>query len=138
VERVLSTAAPAPVASADGLVADVWRAVNRIPDPCSVAMAEPIGIADLGLVEGITVRDGAVEVTLVPTSPHCLYVGLFEQDVEARVRELDWVRSVEVRCLEGHVIWDESRLSETARARLDRRRAALRAELGERDRRARR
>jgi metal-sulfur cluster biosynthetic enzyme len=105
----------------------VVAAVNAIADPCSIAMAEPIGIADLGLVEEVRIDDGHVTVVLVPTSPQCLFVGLFEEEVEARVSALDWVESVLVGFDEGETIWDETRMTSVARERLARRRTALAA-----------
>jgi metal-sulfur cluster biosynthetic enzyme len=103
----------------------VLAALNGIVDPCSAAMAEPIGLADLGLVERLEMQGGRVDIELVPTSPHCLFVGLFEEEIASRVGALDWVESVNVRFDEGETIWDESRVSAAARARLARRRAAL-------------
>lgn len=108
----------------------VIAAVNGIADPCSIAMTEPIGIADLGLVEEVRIDGGHVEVVLVPTSPHCLYVGLFEEEVGARVLALEFVDSVSVEHDEGRVIWDETRMAPEARERLRRRRAALSAAHG--------
>ena len=107
----------------------VRNAINAIVDPCSVAMTEPIGLADLGIIERVEIEDDRVEVTLLPTSPHCLFLGLFEEEIERRVRALDWVRTVEVRLTEGLEIWDESRMSEAARERLARRRRATAAVL---------
>jgi metal-sulfur cluster biosynthetic enzyme len=114
--------------SADDRRLEVWNAINSVADPCSIALAEPIGIADLGLLEAIRVTaEGSVEITLVPTSPHCLFVGLFEEEIEARVSALGWVRSVCVRLDEDGTIWDEERMTPTARMRLMRRRAAVAA-----------
>ena len=102
----------------------VVEAVNGIADPCSIAMTEPIGIADLGLVKDVGISGGCVEIALLPTSPHCLFVGLFEEEIEARVSALGWVESVHVRLDEGETIWDESRMTPAAQERLARRRAA--------------
>jgi metal-sulfur cluster biosynthetic enzyme len=109
---------------------EVVAAVNGIADPCSLAMSEAIGIADLGLVEEVRIDGSHVEVVLVPTSPQCLFVGLFEEEIEVRVSALDFVESVSVRFDEGGVIWDETRMTLLARERLERRRAALAATAG--------
>jgi metal-sulfur cluster biosynthetic enzyme len=114
----------------------VVAAINGIVDPCSAALAEPIGLADLGLVEEVRIDGGRVRVTLVPTSPQCLFVGLFEEEVEARVSALDWVESVEVAFDEGQKIWDETRMTAAARDRLSHRRAALAGARGAGTRRA--
>lgn len=107
--------------------AEVREVLNAIVDPCSAAMAEPIGIADMGLVEDIRVDGGRVDVVLVPTSPHCLFVALFEDELEKRLSALPWVETVGVELDEGTIIWDERRMTEATRERLARRRSALRS-----------
>jgi metal-sulfur cluster biosynthetic enzyme len=104
----------------------VWAALNAIIDPCSRAMAVPLGLGDMGLVQEIRVKEGRVDVLLLPTTPHCLFVGLFEEAIVAQVGALDGVASVQVRLDEGDTIWDESRMTVSARKRLVHRRAALR------------
>ena len=103
----------------------VWQLVNEVVDPCSVSMAVPLGIGDMGLVSEIKLTNRDVEVVLLPTSPHCMFVGLFEEEVAAKLSTLGWVESVRVRTDEGETIWEESRLTPRARDRLTRRRAAL-------------
>ncbi len=98
--------------------AEVRAAINAVVDPCSAAMTVPIGLDDLGIVENVHVDDGHVRVSLLPTSPHCLFLGLFEEEIESRVGALEWVRSVDVRLSESLAIWDESHLSDGARRRL--------------------
>jgi metal-sulfur cluster biosynthetic enzyme len=106
--------------------AEVREVLNGIFDPCSMAMAEPIGISDMGLVEEVRTDGGRVAVVLVPTSPHCMFIGLFEEEVEKRVSALSWVESVTVELEEGTIIWDEARMTPSARERLARRRSAIR------------
>jgi metal-sulfur cluster biosynthetic enzyme len=110
------------VSAAEGRAGEVRQRINEIVDPCSSAMATPIGIDDLGILEEVVVDGDDVRVVLLPTSPHCLYVGLFEEQIEARVGALPWVRSVDVSLTRSMEIWDEGRLSELARRRLGRRR----------------
>jgi len=101
---------------------EIRRAINAILDPCSVAMTEPVGINDLGIVERVDVDGSAVRVHLLLTSPHCLYVGHFQDRIEAAVGALPGVDAVEVRLSDSTDIWDEGRMSEAARMRLARRR----------------
>ena len=105
----------------------VRDAINAIVDPCSTAMAEPAGIDDMGIVEAVRLDGDRVEVELLPTSAHCLFTGLFEEEIEQRVGTLPWVGSVHVTLSRSLEIWDESRMSPRLRERLARRRAALRA-----------
>jgi metal-sulfur cluster biosynthetic enzyme len=105
----------------------VRDAINAIVDPCSAAMSEPAGIADMGLVEHLRIDGDEVAVELLPTSAHCLFVGLFEEEIEERVGRLPWVGSVHVTLSSSLEIWDESRMDPRLRERLRLRRAALRA-----------
>jgi metal-sulfur cluster biosynthetic enzyme len=85
-------------------------------------MATPIGIDDMGIVEDVRITGDRVEVVLLPTSPHCLFLGLFEEEIEARVGALPWVDVVSVRLTDGEEIWSEERMARGARQRLARRR----------------
>jgi metal-sulfur cluster biosynthetic enzyme len=105
----------------------VREAINGIVDPCSTAMAEPAGIDDMGIVEHVRIDGDAVEVDLLPTSAHCLFTGLFEEEIEERVGALPWVGSVRVALSSSLDIWDESRMHPRLRERLRLRRQMLRA-----------
>ena len=111
----------------EGRAAQVREAINAIVDPCSAAMSEPAGIADMGLLEQVSIDGDEVAVELLPTSAHCLFVGLFEEEIEERVGTLPWVGSVRVTLSRSLDIWDESRMDPRLRERLRLRRAALRA-----------
>jgi len=104
---------------------DVRAALNEVVDPCSAALAEPVGLSDMGLVEDIRVEGSHVEIVLIPTSPSCMFVGLFHEEAEKRVAALPGVESVRVTLEEGTILWDEGRMTESARARLVRRRATV-------------
>jgi metal-sulfur cluster biosynthetic enzyme len=108
--------------------AQVVAAVNEIADPCSCGVGVPTGIADLGLLERVELDGGSVRVVLTTTSPSCMFVGHFEEEIERRVGSLPWVDSVEVE-LDYGVMWDESRMSERARAELHARHRAPRGRL---------
>ncbi len=97
---------------------EVRRLLNRVFDPCSVAARVPVGIVDLGIVEAVTVDGGHVHVELLLTSPHCLYVGHFEQVIEERLAALPWVEAVRVGLSESAEIWDEGRMTAAARRRM--------------------
>jgi metal-sulfur cluster biosynthetic enzyme len=103
---------------------EVLAAINDIVDPCSAAVRVPIGIVDFGLVESVDLDGGRVNLELLTTAPSCMFTGLFEEEVERRVAALPWVESVHVainsepRFLS---LWDESRMSDAARAALARR-----------------
>jgi metal-sulfur cluster biosynthetic enzyme len=107
----------APKPHEPDLRAEVTEAVNQIIDPCSAGVGSPTGIADMGLVKRLEIHGADVEVELITTSPMCLFVGHFEQEVERRISALDWVRSVTVVSTQ-RTMWDESFMSPAARARL--------------------
>ena len=96
----------------------VLAAVNGIVDPCSAAVGVPIGIADMGLVERLELDGNRVELVLLPTSPHCMYVGHFEEEIESRVGALPWVEFVQVTLSDCTTIWDDSRMTDAARSEL--------------------
>jgi metal-sulfur cluster biosynthetic enzyme len=104
----------------------VREQINGVLDPCSRAMAVPTGIADMGIVEDVRIDGGRVHVQLLPTSPHCLFLGLFEAEIETRVKALPWVERVSVELTVGAEIWTEERMERGARERLARSRRARR------------
>jgi metal-sulfur cluster biosynthetic enzyme len=100
--------------------------INTVGDPCSAAHGMPLGLADMGLVEGVDVGpDGAVAVRLRLTSPCCGMVGYFVDEVGKRVGELDGATAVDVTVDSG-LDWSPDMMSDRARAH---RRARL-TELG--------
>ena len=104
---------------------EVEAILNGVIDPCSAAAGLPMGIVEMGIVEDVTVSGGTVAVRLLPTSPTCLFTGLFEHEVKARLERLTWCTAIEVRLCEGDVVWDENRLSSTASMRLTEQRRTL-------------
>lgn len=109
--------------------AAVLEALNDVLDPCSVSMGKPIGLVDMGIVETVNVEAGHVSVTLLPTFPDCLFLGVFEEKIETTVKNLPWCRSVSIAICPAEHGWDETRLSPGARALLGRRnRASPKAE----------
>jgi metal-sulfur cluster biosynthetic enzyme len=109
--------------------AEVWHTVNAIVDPCSSAMGAPIGLGDMGIVDSVDVTDGHVLVRLLPTSPGCLYTGIFDAEIQRRLRSFDWCTGVEVALGGGDEIWTEERMSAQGRARLEVRRRDVRRRL---------
>jgi metal-sulfur cluster biosynthetic enzyme len=91
--------------------------INSVGDPCSAAHGMPLGLADMGLVEGVDVDpDGSVAVRLRLTSPCCGMVGYFVDEVGRRVGELDGATAVEVTVDSG-LDWSPDMMSDRARAR---------------------
>ena len=73
--------------------------IEAIADPCSVAAGHPTGLAGMGIVERVDVVGGSVAVLLLPTFPTCMFRGVFETEIEQRLRALPWCERVERRVL---------------------------------------
>jgi len=78
----------------------------------------PISIYDLGLIYGLTIRDGGdVHIRMTLTTPACPTARSLPGFVETKVRALAGVREVEVE-----IVWDppwtKERMSDAARLQL--------------------
>jgi len=101
---VITTGTPPPDSTA------VMAAMNRVVDP-----EVGIGIADLGLVNGLDVDSaGNVSATVILTVPECPYAGQLGAQAVKEVLKVPGVRRVKVR-LDPTLLWDPSRLSPEAR-----------------------
>lgn len=122
------THAPQSVTSAGEIVAAVYAAANRIPDPCGLAQAASIGMVDMGLIRKIDAyREGnawCVTVRARVTSPECLHFVYFEKELRAALDEIPEIGRVEIDWDAG-LDWTPDDMSEAARARLQERRKRL-------------
>jgi len=103
---------------------EALKAIDAIVDPCSAALGRPIGLVGMGMIAELSEQDGQVDVLVLPTFPTCMFRGVFEEEIQSRVGKLAWVRAVAVRFAAADDVWDETRMSEEARAKLGRRRRA--------------
>jgi metal-sulfur cluster biosynthetic enzyme len=99
---------------------EVLTHIDAIIDPCSGALGKPVGLVGMGMISRLSEDDGRVEVEVLPTFPTCMFRGVIEEQIEARVGALDWCRSVKVHFAAADRVWDESRMAEPARALLGR------------------
>jgi len=108
----------------DALAADrrgeILLLLAPIHDPCSISIGRPIGLVGMGVIEAVAVDGDKVAVTVLPTFPDCLFRGVFEAEIEARVGALPWCRSVSVTFAPADRAWDESRMTPDALRRLGR------------------
>ena len=91
--------------------AEVLAALAEVEDP-----ELPVGIVDLGLVRSVEVDGDAVRVGITFTSIACPCTDVLREDVEARLRRLDGVRSVRVE--EVFEPWSRDDLTEEGRLAL--------------------
>ncbi len=78
------------------LEARVWEALAEIEDP-----EMPVGLVDLGLVYGVTVREGRVRVDVTFTAMGCPATDMIIGDINERLMAEPGVKAVEV-----NVVWD--------------------------------
>lgn len=104
--------------------------INGLADPCSVAAGDPVGLVDLGLVLAVELDGGHVAVRVRPTFPGCMFVGIFEREIEAAVGSLAWCEDVAVE-IDSSVGWTEEAIEPAVRERLERRRRRARGALTE-------
>lgn len=95
--------------------------MDRVIDPCSAAQGYDFSVLEMGLLEDISVEDGHVTVSLRLTSPTCMMVDRFLEQIDEAVTPLDGVESVSLDTDDG-LSWAPSMMDEAA---MDRRRARL-------------
>jgi metal-sulfur cluster biosynthetic enzyme len=94
----------------------VIEALGDVLDPCSCMTDSPVSIVELGLVEDVTVTEGVAELTLVPTTPMCLYMTQIIDDADAAVGSLDGIDAVRIE-QDVTTMWRPSRMAPSLRER---------------------
>lgn len=77
----------------------------------------PVNIYDLGLIYGVDVDDGHVDVTMTLTTPHCPVAESMPGEVETRVAGVPGVGSANV-VLVWDPPWDPQKMSDEAKLEL--------------------
>ena len=94
----------------------VREQLDQIIDPCSEARGTDISIVEMGLLKSIEIDDETVHVELRITSPSCMMVGYFIEQIEDRVGTLPGVEEVSLETDAG-LSWREEMMSEKAKER---------------------
>jgi FeS assembly SUF system protein len=102
----------APHAAGGALYEAVVEALRGIFDP-----EIPVNIYDLGLIYGVELDDGHVDITMTLTTPHCPVAESMPGEVEIRVGSVPGVGSVSVN-LVWSPPWDTSKMSDEAKLEL--------------------
>jgi len=76
-----------------------------------------LNVVDLGLIYGINIDGGTVEIKMTLTSPGCPMQSFMIEDIKNRVMEINGVKKVEVE-LVFDPPWSPKRMSAEARKRL--------------------
>lgn len=96
------------------LEARVRERLEAVVDPCSAAQGYHFSIVEMGLVEDVAVDGGDVTVSLRLTSPTCMMIDRFAEQLGEEVGTLPAVDSVELETDDG-LSWTPSMLSESAK-----------------------
>ncbi len=102
----------------------VYEALDTVKDPCMGAAGLDLSIVDLGLVYGVAVDDGAVNVEMTFTEIGCVFTHVIGSGVYDAVGALPGVESVELtpRWLP---LWTEDRVNAKASKALSGNRNAM-------------
>jgi metal-sulfur cluster biosynthetic enzyme len=92
----------------------VAESLHDVLDPCSCMTENPIDIVDLGLVEDVTVEGGVAHVSIMLTSPMCLYTPQIVDEIQRVVGDVDDVTDVEVDQVTDE-LWSPDRMAEHER-----------------------
>jgi len=63
--------------------------LDEVVDPCSAANGTDLSIIEMGLLDGIDVDEGHVTVSMRLTSPFCMQLPYFVEEVDERVGSID-------------------------------------------------
>ncbi len=88
---------------------DLWRALEDVNDP-----EFPMSVVDMGLVYGVTRKDGCVCVQITFTAMGCPAMEMILDDVRARLLREPGVKEVQIEIV-WDPPWNKSRLSERGR-----------------------
>lgn len=82
--------APRATAPEEPLVA-VWEALAEVLDP-----EIPVSLVDLGLIYGVELQDGEVQVRVTYTATACPCMEFIREDVTDRLLREPWIRAVRI------------------------------------------
>ena len=102
----------------------VYEALDTVKDPCMGAAGLDLSIVDLGLIYGVEVDDGAVNIEMTFTEIGCVFTHVIGSEVYDAVGALPGVECVELtpRWLP---IWTEDSLNDKASKALSGNRSAM-------------
>jgi metal-sulfur cluster biosynthetic enzyme len=123
---------PDPVVAAnpeladDPLLAEIWRRVQSVEDPCHVLAGYPLTIADLGIVNRVELDGGYVEIGITYTELGCSFAPRILQRLEQELSTVSGVTSMDV-VYEPFPPWTPDRMSPRAQELYRQRAAQARA-----------
>lgn len=94
----------------------VTERLRAVIDPCSAAQGYHLDVVEMGLVRDVSVSDGHATVALRLTSPTCMMVDRFVDQIDEQVGALPCVESVSVTTDDG-LSWHPGMMAEPVRER---------------------
>ncbi|SEH17226.1 Metal-sulfur cluster biosynthetic enzyme [Natronorubrum sediminis] len=91
----------------------ILERLDEIVDPCSAANGTDLSIVSMGLIEEIDIDGSHVTVSMHLTTPFCMQIPFFIDEVEDRVGSLEGVESVTLETDSG-IEWSQDMMSEDA------------------------
>jgi len=91
----------------------LWAALSEVQDP-----EMPVNLVDLGIIYGITERDGVVDVDLTFTAMGCPASDFILEDVRERLLLEDGVHDVRINIV-WNPPWTASRMTQAGRDALE-------------------
>ena len=91
----------------------LWAALSEVQDP-----EMPVNLVDLGIIYGITERDGVVDVDLTFTAMGCPASDFILEDVRERLLLEDGVHDVRINIV-WNPPWSASRMTQAGRDALE-------------------
>jgi metal-sulfur cluster biosynthetic enzyme len=102
-----------PQLADDPLLAEIWRRVQSVEDPCHVLAGYPLTIADLGIVNRVELDGGYVEIGITYTELGCSFAPRILQRLEQELTAVPGVTSMDV-VYEPFPPWTPDRMSPRA------------------------
>src|SRR4051794_37626625 len=96
---------------------DIYRALERVFDTCSVFNRTNLNIVEMGLVRGVEREGDLVKVRLLLSDPMCVYFFEIVQRIEEELKALPGVERVEVENTTDE-LWTPDRIAPAAQQRL--------------------
>lgn len=114
---VSTTSRPTEALKGSRIREDVYRLLDEIHDPCSVATSNPMGLVEMGIIKHVEISDdGDVRVDLRLTSPFCEMISYLQGEAMQRIGTIDGVASCQVTRDSG-LEWDHDMMSPAAQQR---------------------
>jgi metal-sulfur cluster biosynthetic enzyme len=94
---------------------EVRQQLTHVIDPCSKANGGELNIIEMGLLKSIDIEDGNVTINMRLTTPTCMMIAAFVQQIEEHVGEVSGVKSISLETDDG-LQWEPSMMDSNSEA----------------------